>query len=48
VLTTISGQLVSEAVIELDIAEGALTNTDGTPNLVHYAAWLVKEMAGGD
>ena len=35
-------------MIELDIAEGAPTNADGTLNLVHYAAWLVKEMAGGD
>jgi hypothetical protein len=33
-----------------DIDAGAPTNADGTINLVHYAAWLVKEMseAGGD
>lgn len=47
-LTTVGGQPASEAMIELDIAEGAPTNADGTLNLVHYAAWLVKEMAGGD
>jgi hypothetical protein len=47
-LTTVGGQPVSEAMLELDIAEGAPTNADGTLNLVHYAAWLVKEMAGGD
>jgi hypothetical protein len=26
---------------------GAPTNADGSINLVHYAAWLVKEMATG-
>jgi hypothetical protein len=31
-----------------DVADGAPTNADGTINLVHYAAWLVREMAGGD
>ena len=25
-----------------DIAEGELTNANGTLNLVHYVAWLVK------
>jgi hypothetical protein len=48
VLATVGRQSISEAMIELDIAEGAPTNADGTLNLVHYAAWLVKEMAGGD
>lgn len=47
-LTTVGGQPISEAMIELDIAEGAPTNANGTLNLVHYAAWLVKEMASGD
>jgi hypothetical protein len=27
-----------------DIEAGAPSNSDGTMNLVHYAAWLVKEM----
>jgi hypothetical protein len=30
-----------------DIDDGAPVNADGTMNLVQYAAWLVKEMAGG-
>ncbi len=47
-LTTVGGQLVSEAMLDLDIAEGAPTNADGTLNLVQCAARLVKEMAGGD
>lgn len=48
VLTKTGGQPVTEAMIREDIAEGAPTNADGTLNLVHYAAWLVREMAGGD
>ena len=31
--------------LEADIEAGAPTNADGTINLVHYAAWLVKELA---
>lgn len=35
-------------MIQADIDAGAPTNTDGSINLVHYAAWLVKEMSGRD
>ncbi len=31
-----------------DLASGAPRNADGTINLVHYAAWLIKEMGRGD
>ena len=31
-----------------DLEAGAPQNADGTLNLVHYAAWLVKEMGRGD
>jgi len=31
--------------IEADVAAGAPVNPDGTLHLVHYAAWLVKQMA---
>ena len=31
--------------LEADVAAGAPTNPDGTINLVHYAAWLVQQMA---
>ena len=41
-------QPISEAMLQDDVAAGAPTNPDGTLNLVHYAAWLVKEMASGD
>lgn len=33
--------------IEQDIQSGAPTNPDGTLNLMHYAAWLVKGMGRG-
>jgi hypothetical protein len=47
VLTRAGGQTVTEAMIQEDIAEGAPTNADGTLNLVHFAAWLVKEITAG-
>ena len=37
---TITGDLVRE-----DIEAGAPVNADGTISLVHYAAWLAKEVA---
>ena len=43
VLTKASGKLVPETMLQADIDAGAPTNADGTINLVHYAAWLVKE-----
>jgi hypothetical protein len=52
VLTRLGGTPVTEAMLRADIDAGAPTNADGSVNLVHYAAWLVKEMsvggAGGD
>ncbi len=44
-LTRGGGQSISEAMVQLDINNGAPTNGDGTINLVHYAAWLVRDMA---
>lgn len=41
------GGEVTEAMLRADIDAGAPTNADGSINLVHYAAWLVKEIAGG-
>jgi hypothetical protein len=46
-LSRAGGQSVSAEMIGEDVAAGAPTNADGTINLVHYAAWLVKELAGG-
>ena len=45
-LSKVGGRLVSEERLRTDIEAGAPTNTDGTLNLVHYSAWLVKEMSG--
>lgn len=47
-LTKVGGERVTEEMIQADLAAGAPANADGTINLVHYAAWLVKEMSGGD
>lgn len=44
-LSAAGGQAVTVEMLEADVAAGAPTNADGTLNLVHYAAWLVKEMA---
>lgn len=44
-LTAAGGQLVTAEMIQSDVDAGAPTNTDGTINLIHYAAWLVKQQA---
>jgi hypothetical protein len=38
---------VDSEAIRRDLEGGAPTNIDGTVNLVHYAAWLLKEMGRG-
>jgi hypothetical protein len=48
ILSAAEGQRVDVAMIQADIDAGAPTNIDGTINLVHYGAWLVKERAGGE
>ena len=47
-LSAAGGQRVTVEMLEADIAAGASTNPDGTLNLVHYAAWLVREAARAD
>ena len=39
---------VAEEMIANDLEAGAPLNADGTVNLVHYAAWLIKEDSRGD
>ena len=39
---------VTVEMLQADVANGAPTNADGTVNLVHYAAWLLKEISSGD
>jgi len=44
-LSKSAGRTVPVETIRRDVEAGAPANTDGTINLVHYAAWLVKEVA---
>jgi len=48
VLSAAGGRRITEEMIRADTKAGAPVNSDGTVNLIHYTAWLVKEMAGGD
>jgi len=48
VLSAAGGRQITEEMVHNDIDAGAPVNGDGTINLVHYTAWLAKEMAGGD
>lgn len=47
VLSRMGGKPVTADMLEADIDAGAPTNPDGTINLVHYGAWLVREMSKG-
>jgi len=47
VLSRMGGKPVTADMLEADIDAGAPTNVDGSINLVHYAAWLVREMSAG-
>ena len=44
-LTAASGVPVDADDVRADIDAGAPSNPDGTLNLVHYAAWLVRQLA---
>jgi hypothetical protein len=35
-------------MLRADLAAGAPANPDGTLQLVHYGAWLIREMSTGD
>jgi len=49
VLAAAGGKPVTEEMVRGDIEAGAPVNPDGTINLIHYAAWLVRrEAARGD
>ena len=47
-LTATGGRPVTEEMVRKDIESGASVNADGTINLVHYAAWLVREAVRGN
>lgn len=48
VLSKAGGKLVTEAMLRQDIEAGAPVNADGTLNVIHYAAWLARELANAD
>lgn len=48
ILSAAGRRKITEAMVDADIETGAPANADGTINLVHYAAWLVREAAHGD
>lgn len=48
ILSAAGPKPVTVAMLRDDIDGGAPTNADGTMNLVHYVAWLLKEMGRGD
>jgi len=48
VLSAAGGRRITEAMVHADLDAGAPVNPDGTMNLVHYTAWLAREMAHAD
>ena len=44
-LSAAAGVRIDEEAIRDDIDAGAPMNGDDTVNLVHYAAWLVRQLA---
>jgi len=47
-LSRSGGKAVTVETLQADIAAGAPANPDGTMNLIHYAAWLAREVVRGD
>ena len=48
ILTAAGGEAVTAEMLQADIEAGAPTNADGTINLVHYTAWLAREVTSGE
>jgi len=43
------GKKITPEQVQADLDAGAPVNANGTINLVHYTAWLLREMqTGGD
>jgi hypothetical protein len=45
-LSKSGSRTVTDETLRSHVVAGAPTNADGTMNLVHYAAWLVRELCG--
>ena len=48
VLSASGWKPVTPEMVRADIEDGAPVNSDGTVNVIQYAAWLVKEMGRAD
>jgi len=48
VLAALGARYATVENIRRDVEAGAPVNADGTINLVHYGAWLVKGLGSGD
>jgi len=48
ILSTAGSRRITEEMLRADIDAGAPVNPDGRINLIHYAAWLVREITSGD
>ena len=48
ILTASGWKPVTVDMVRDDIDDGAPTNPDGTINLVHYTAWLLREISRAD
>jgi hypothetical protein len=48
VLSRALSKPVTPETLQADVDDGAPMNADGTLNLVHYAAWLVRETGRAD
>ena len=46
-LSRVGMKPVTVEMLQRDIDAGAPANADGTINIVHYAAWLVKQAGDG-
>ena len=46
-LTALARHAITVDMLRMDVVAGAPLGADGTLSLVHYAAWLVKELADG-
>jgi hypothetical protein len=47
-LSAVANARIGAEQIAADLDVGAPRNPNGTINLVHYAAWMLKEMGRGD
>jgi hypothetical protein len=47
ILTALGPKPVTLEMLQADIDDGAPTNRDGTINLLHFAAWMAREMLRG-